>query len=65
VLASILKPKKKLKTMLRLAIIFFVIAIIAILLGFGGVGALASEIGYFLAVLALIFFVINLVTRKT
>ena len=51
--------------MLSLAIIFFVIALIAILLGFGGVGALASNIGYFLAIAALILFVINFVTTRT
>jgi len=46
--------------MLSWALTFFVIALIAAVLGFRGVAGLSAEIGYFLAVLALIFVVIAL-----
>jgi uncharacterized membrane protein YtjA (UPF0391 family) len=47
-------------TMLSWALTFFVIALIAAVLGFRGVAGLSAEIGYMLAVLALIFVVIAL-----
>ncbi|MGJ8696501.1 MAG: DUF1328 domain-containing protein [Verrucomicrobiaceae bacterium] len=50
--------------MLRTAITFFVIALIAILLGAGGVGSLAMNIGYVLAVIGVILFVVNALTGK-
>lgn len=50
--------------MIRLAVTFFIIALIAILLGLGGVGGLAMEIGYFLAVVGVVLFVINVVTKR-
>jgi uncharacterized membrane protein YtjA (UPF0391 family) len=46
--------------MLSWALTFFVIALIAALLGFRGVAGMSAEIGYLLAVLALIFVVIAL-----
>ncbi|UXR63897.1 DUF1328 domain-containing protein [Bdellovibrio bacteriovorus] len=54
--------------MLRAAIIFFVIAIVAYLLGAGGIAGLSVEIGrlllfVFLA-LAIISFIINLLSGK-
>ena len=50
--------------MLRLAITFFVIALIAILLGFGGVGGMAMNIGYVLAVIGVILFIVHALTGK-
>jgi uncharacterized membrane protein YtjA (UPF0391 family) len=50
--------------MLRWAIAFFVIALIAAVLGFSGVAAGASNIAYFLAVLFLILFVISLIVGR-
>ncbi|WP_347357994.1 DUF1328 family protein [Bdellovibrio sp.] len=54
--------------MLRAAIIFFIIAIVAYLLGAGGIAGLSVEIGrlllfVFLA-LAIISFIINLLSGK-
>jgi uncharacterized membrane protein YtjA (UPF0391 family) len=46
--------------MLHYAVVFFVISLIAAVLGFRGVAGLSAEIGYMLAVLALIFVVIAL-----
>ena len=40
---------------------FFVIALIASLLGFGGVAGLSAQIGYLFAVLALVFLAIALI----
>jgi len=51
--------------MIRTAVTFFIIALIAILLGAGGVGSLAMNIGYILAVIGVILFVVNAVTKKT
>jgi len=50
--------------MLRYAIICFVIAIIAGALGLGGVSDLATTFAYVLGVIALVLFVIHLVTGK-
>lgn len=50
--------------MLRLAITFFVIALIAILLGFGGVGGMAMNIGYVLAVIGVILFIVHALPGK-
>ena len=44
--------------MLQWAITFFVIALVAALLGFQGVAGLSAEIGYIFAVLAVIFLVV-------
>lgn len=51
--------------MLNWALIFFVIALIAAVLGQRGVAGLSAEIGYFLVVVALIFVVIAFLTGRT
>jgi uncharacterized membrane protein YtjA (UPF0391 family) len=51
--------------MLYYAIVFFVIALIAAVLGMRGVAGLSVEIGYFLVVIAVIFVVIALLTGRT
>jgi uncharacterized membrane protein YtjA (UPF0391 family) len=50
--------------MLSYAITFFIISLIAALLGFGGVAGLSYQIGYLFAVLAVIFLVVALVTGR-
>ena len=50
--------------MLHYALIFFVIAVIAAVLGMRGVAGLSAEIGYFLVVVALIFVVIAFLTGR-
>jgi len=47
--------------MVQYAFIFFVVALIAAVLGFGGVAGLSAQIGYVFAVLAVIFLVVGLV----
>ena len=47
--------------MLRWAIIFFVVALIAGVLGFGGIAGMSFEIAKFVAIIAVILFVISLV----
>ncbi len=47
--------------MIRWAIIFLVIALIAFVLGFGGIANFSFEIAKFIAVIAIILFVIALV----
>ena len=46
--------------MLSWAIVFFVIALIAAVLGFRGVAGLSANIGYLFAVLAVIMLVVGL-----
>lgn len=48
--------------MLHYAIIFFIIALVAAVLGMRGVAGLSANIGYTLVVVALIFLVIALVS---
>jgi len=50
--------------MISYAITFFIIALIAALLGFGGVAGLSYQIGYVFAVLAVIFLIVALVTGR-
>jgi len=50
--------------MLHYAVVFFVIALIAALLGFRGVAGMSAEIGWFFAVLAVIFLVVALVSGR-
>ena len=50
--------------MISYAITFFVISLIAALLGFGGVAGLSYQIGYLFAVLAIIFLVVAVVTGR-
>jgi uncharacterized membrane protein YtjA (UPF0391 family) len=49
--------------MLNWAVTFFVIAIIAALLGFGGVAGMSADIGWLLAVLAVVVLAIGLLGR--
>jgi uncharacterized membrane protein YtjA (UPF0391 family) len=51
--------------MLHYALIFFVVAVIAAVLGMRGVAGLSAEIGYFLVVVAVIFLVVALLTGRT
>jgi len=48
-------------SMLRYALIFFVVAIVAALFGFGGIAAGAAEIGKILFFVFLVLFVVSLV----
>jgi uncharacterized membrane protein YtjA (UPF0391 family) len=50
--------------MLSWAITFFVIALIAAVLGFRGVAGLSANIGYLFAVIAVIFLVVALLTGR-
>jgi uncharacterized membrane protein YtjA (UPF0391 family) len=50
--------------MLHWALIFFVIALVAAVLGFRGVAGLSAEIGYVFVVVAVIFLVIALFTGR-
>ena len=50
--------------MLHWALVFFVIAVIASLLGFRQVAGLSYQIGYLFAVLAVIFLVVWLLTGR-
>jgi len=47
--------------MLRWAIIFFIIAVVASLFGFGGVAGTSMQIAKFIAIIAVILFVVSLV----
>ena len=49
--------------MLRWAIIFLIVALVAAVLGFGGIANFSFEIAKFVAVIALILFVISLVAN--
>jgi uncharacterized membrane protein YtjA (UPF0391 family) len=51
--------------MLSYALIFFVVALVAAVLGFRGVAGLSANIGYTLLVVAVIFLVIPLLTGRT
>ena len=50
--------------MLHYAIIFFIIALIAAVLGFRGVAGLSAEIGYVLVGVAVIFLLVALVSGR-
>ena len=50
--------------MLHYAIIFFIVALVAAVLGFRGVAGLSANIGYTLLVVAVIFIVIALVAGR-
>jgi len=50
--------------MLNIALTFFVIALLAALLGFGGVAGLSADIGWLFAVLAVVILVVGLVGRS-
>lgn len=50
--------------MLNYAITFFVIALIASLLGFGGVAGLSVQIGWFFAVVAVVLLAIAMISGR-
>jgi uncharacterized membrane protein YtjA (UPF0391 family) len=50
--------------MLHYAILFFVVALVAALLGMRGVAGLSAEIGYVLVVVAVIFLVVAFLTGQ-
>ena len=50
--------------MLSWAITFFIIALVAALLGLGGVAGLSANVGWLLAVLGVIVLVVSLVSGK-
>jgi uncharacterized membrane protein YtjA (UPF0391 family) len=50
--------------MLHYALVFFVIALVASLLGFGGVAGLSAQIGWIFAVVALMFLVVALLANR-
>lgn len=49
--------------MLRWAIIFLIVALVAAVLGFGGIANFSFEIAKFVAVIALVLFVISLIAN--
>jgi uncharacterized membrane protein YtjA (UPF0391 family) len=50
--------------MLNYAVTFFLIALVASVLGFGGVAGLSAQIGWFFAALALVFLVVALISGR-
>jgi uncharacterized membrane protein YtjA (UPF0391 family) len=51
--------------MFRWAIIFLVVALVAAVLGFGGIANFSFEIAKFIAIIAVIIFVVLLVMGRT
>ena len=51
-------------SMLHYAVVFFVIALVASVLGFGGIAGLSAQIGWIFAVVALVFLAIALLRRS-
>jgi uncharacterized membrane protein YtjA (UPF0391 family) len=50
--------------MLHYAVTFFVIALLASALGFGGVAGMSAQIGWFFAVIAVVLLVVAVVTGR-
>ena len=50
--------------MLHYAVVFFVIALIASLLGFGGVAGLSAQIGWLFAIIAVVFLAVAMLTGR-
>ncbi len=50
--------------MLHYALMFFVVALIASLLGFGGIAGLSAQVGWICAVLAVVFLAVALITGR-
>lgn len=50
--------------MMHYALVFFVIALIAAVLGFRGVAGLSAEIGWLFAVLAVVILAVALITGR-
>jgi uncharacterized membrane protein YtjA (UPF0391 family) len=59
----LIKPREEDRVMFNWAVTFFVIAIIAALLGFGGVAGMSANIGWILAVLGIVVLAIGLLGR--
>ena len=51
--------------MFRWAFIFAVIALVASLLGFGGVAGLSKDFAYIFLVVAVVLFIIGFISRRT
>ncbi len=51
--------------MLHYAVVFFVIALVASLLGFGGVAGLSAQIGWFFAVIAVVFLAVAMLSGRS
>jgi uncharacterized membrane protein YtjA (UPF0391 family) len=52
------------EAMVHYAIVFFVIALIASVLGFGGIAGLTAQIGWIFAILAVIFLALAVGRRR-
>lgn len=50
--------------MISTAITFFIIGLIAVALGFGGVGGLALNIGWVLLAIGVVLFLVSAVSRR-
>ena len=50
--------------MLHYAVVFFVIALIAAILGFRGVAGMSAEIGWIFAVLCIVFLVVAILSGR-
>jgi uncharacterized membrane protein YtjA (UPF0391 family) len=50
--------------MLHYAVVFFVIALIAAVLGFGGIAGLSAQIGWIFAVLPVVFLTVALLSGR-
>lgn len=50
--------------MLHYAVTFFVIALVAAILGFNGVAGMSAQIGWFFAVLAVVVLVVAMVSGR-
>ncbi len=50
--------------MLHYALMFFVVAIIAAVLGMQGIAGLSADIGYILVVVSIIFLIVSFVMRR-
>jgi len=50
--------------MMHYALVFFVIALIAAVLGFGGVAGMSAQIGWLFAVLAVVLLAVALLTGR-
>jgi uncharacterized membrane protein YtjA (UPF0391 family) len=56
---------RKESAMLNWSVTFFVIAIVAALLGFGGVAGMSADIGWLFALLAVLLVVVTLLTGRS
>ena len=65
--AGVTLARRRLKevVMLHYALLFFVVAVVAALLGMRGVAGISAEIGYVLVTVAVIFLLVALFTGRT